>query len=96
MWLGQWVRCSQELSQWDALSEYARSTEQAELGADCAWRLGDWVMGKVWQLKCCHPVRACQSFPSCQAGSLLVLVPVNPVSPAPPLPPQGQLPCPCP
>ncbi|KAG1663525.1 hypothetical protein FOA52_003153, partial [Chlamydomonas sp. UWO 241] len=42
LWVEQWLNASRQLGRWDTLMEYARATENHEIGVDCLWRLSDW------------------------------------------------------
>ncbi|GAX77356.1 hypothetical protein CEUSTIGMA_g4802.t1 [Chlamydomonas eustigma] len=43
LWFEQWTSCSKQLGQWETLGEYARATDNHELGIDCMWRMSDWT-----------------------------------------------------
>ena len=42
LWHQQYLRCCEELSQWEPISDYARQTEHYALLMDCLWRANDW------------------------------------------------------
>ena len=42
LWHQQYLRCCEELSQWEPISEYARQTEHYTLLLDCLWRHNEW------------------------------------------------------
>lgn len=44
LWEDHWIRCSKELNQWEALTEYGQSKGHANpyLVLECAWRVSNW------------------------------------------------------
>ncbi|XP_017339265.1 transformation/transcription domain-associated protein isoform X1 [Ictalurus punctatus] len=48
LWEDHWIRCSKELNQWEALTEYGQSKghTNAYLVLECAWRVSNWAAMK--------------------------------------------------
>ncbi|KAK2495018.1 hypothetical protein MC885_001368, partial [Smutsia gigantea] len=48
LWEDHWIRCSKELNQWEALTEYGQSKGHINpyLVLECAWRVSDWAATK--------------------------------------------------
>ncbi|XP_051789631.1 transformation/transcription domain-associated protein isoform X2 [Erpetoichthys calabaricus] len=48
LWEDHWVRCSKELNQWEALTEYGQSKGHSNpyLVLECAWRASNWTAMK--------------------------------------------------
>lgn len=42
LWEEQWVSCSTQLSQWDALVDFGKSVDNYEILLDTLWKLPDW------------------------------------------------------
>ncbi|KAJ6378431.1 hypothetical protein OIU78_028637 [Salix suchowensis] len=42
LWEEQWLYCASQLSQWGALVDFGKSTENYEILLDCLWKLPDW------------------------------------------------------
>ena len=71
LWHQQYLRCCEELSQWEPISEYARQTEHYALLMDCLWRANDWHTLKTEVLpKAQARLPACGR-PSCQVSAQL-------------------------
>lgn len=43
LWQQKYLKCCEELNQWDPVQEYARATEHYGLLMDCLWRAQDWA-----------------------------------------------------
>uniref|UniRef100_A0A8D0CJ78 Transformation/transcription domain-associated protein n=1 Tax=Scleropages formosus TaxID=113540 RepID=A0A8D0CJ78_SCLFO len=48
LWEDHWIRCSKELNQWEALTEYGQSKGHSNpfLVLECAWRVSNWAAMK--------------------------------------------------
>ncbi|TSK14648.1 Transformation/transcription domain-associated protein [Bagarius yarrelli] len=48
LWEDHWIRCSKELNQWEALTEYGQSKGHTNpyLVLECAWRVSNWAAMK--------------------------------------------------
>ncbi|CAL0331914.1 unnamed protein product [Lupinus luteus] len=46
LWEEQWLYCASQLSQWDALADFAKSVENYEILLDSLWKLPDWTYMK--------------------------------------------------
>ncbi|XP_048350103.1 transformation/transcription domain-associated protein [Sphaerodactylus townsendi] len=48
LWEDHWIRCSKELNQWEALTEYGQSKGHINpyLVLECAWRVSNWTAVK--------------------------------------------------
>uniref|UniRef100_A0A670YB86 Transformation/transcription domain associated protein n=1 Tax=Pseudonaja textilis TaxID=8673 RepID=A0A670YB86_PSETE len=48
LWEDHWIRCSKELNQWEALTEYGQSKGHINpyLVLECAWRVSNWTAMK--------------------------------------------------
>ncbi|KAG5241552.1 FAT domain-containing family protein [Salix suchowensis] len=46
LWEEQWLYCASQLSQWGALVDFGKSTENYEILLDCLWKLPDWAYMK--------------------------------------------------
>ncbi|XP_048847031.1 transformation/transcription domain-associated protein isoform X2 [Brienomyrus brachyistius] len=48
LWEDHWIRCSKELNQWEALTEYGQSKghNNPYLVLECAWRVSNWAAMK--------------------------------------------------
>uniref|UniRef100_H2ZTG6 Transformation/transcription domain associated protein n=1 Tax=Latimeria chalumnae TaxID=7897 RepID=H2ZTG6_LATCH len=48
LWEDHWIRCSKELNQWEALTEYGQSKGHINpyLVLECAWRVSNWAAMK--------------------------------------------------
>ena len=43
MWQEQYLKGAEELAQWDAIDEFARSTENMVVFMESAWKRADWA-----------------------------------------------------
>ncbi|KAK6237341.1 hypothetical protein QUC31_002810 [Theobroma cacao] len=46
LWEEQWIYCSTQLSEWDALVDFGKTVENYEILLDCLWKLPDWAYMK--------------------------------------------------
>ena len=67
VWVEQWINCAKQLTQWDVLLDFARSTDNALLSMECMWRLADWTglrehMLTKAQVRVCHRAKCFNVF----------------------------------
>lgn len=43
LWEEQWLNCSRQLGQWDALADFGKLVENYDILLDCLWKLPDWT-----------------------------------------------------
>lgn len=46
LWEEQWINCAVQLSQWDVLADFGRTTENYEILLDTLWKVPDWAYMK--------------------------------------------------
>lgn len=46
LWEEQWINCAVQLSQWDVLADFGKTTENYEILLDTLWKVPDWAYMK--------------------------------------------------